>query len=216
MKIISRKEAKALHLATYFTGKPCKSGHLSEKKTSNGSCLECAVVYRQKNRSKINAANSQYQKKNKEKVNEKTKRWRAENPEKTKRLRRESMKRWSEDKLSEKIKNDPQFRCARNFRTMIYLYIKGVSNSQKASGLIGCDRDFFCKHIEEKFQEGMDWDNWGVHGWHMDHITPLSSFNLLNEDEVKKAFHYSNVQPLWASENIRKSNHDIRCNNGEV
>ena len=52
----------------------------------------------------------------------------------------------------------------------------------------------------------MSWYNYGVHGWHIDHVIPCSKFNLKNLDEQKKCFNYQNLQPLWAEENIKKSN----------
>ena len=56
--------------------------------------------------------------------------------------------------------------------------------------------------LEAKFKEGMTWENHGE--WHIDHIKPCVSFNLLDENEQKKCFHYTNLQPLWASENLSK------------
>ena len=62
-------------------------------------------------------------------------------------------------------------------------------------------------YLEKQFKEGMTWENYGQ--WHIDHIIPLSSFNLLDEKEVKKAIHYSNLQPLWAIDNLKKGNRII-------
>ena len=50
----------------------------------------------------------------------------------------------------------------------------------------------------------MKWDNHGLYGWHIDHIQPCNSFDLSNEEEQKKCFHYSNMQPLWAFDNLSK------------
>ena len=52
----------------------------------------------------------------------------------------------------------------------------------------------------------MSWSNYGIHGWHIDHVIPCSKFNLKNLDEQNKCFNYQNLQPLWAEENIKKSN----------
>jgi len=68
--------------------------------------------------------------------------------------------------------------------------------------LLGCTIKEFKQHIESQFSEGMSWDNHGE--WHIDHIKPISSFDLTQEAEQKKAFHYLNVQPLWAIDNMRK------------
>jgi hypothetical protein len=72
--------------------------------------------------------------------------------------------------------------------------------------LIGCDRETFISHIEKQFTEGMTWQNYGLKGWHVDHILPLSSFDLTIEDEVKKACHFTNLQPLWWQDNLEKGN----------
>jgi len=72
--------------------------------------------------------------------------------------------------------------------------------------LIGCDRETFLSYIEKQFTEGMTWKNYGLKGWHVDHILPLSSFDLTMEDEVRKACHYTNLQPLWWQDILEKSN----------
>jgi hypothetical protein len=59
-------------------------------------------------------------------------------------------------------------------------------------------------HIEKQFKPGMNWLNHSLHGWHIDHIIPMAS--ATTEEEVIKLNHYTNLQPLWASENIKKSN----------
>ena len=61
------------------------------------------------------------------------------------------------------------------------------------------------QHLESKFQPGMSWDNWTTDGWHIDHIKPLSSFNLNDRKQLLSACHYTNLQPLWAKDNLSKS-----------
>lgn len=68
------------------------------------------------------------------------------------------------------------------------------------------NRDQFLKYIESLFIEGMNWENYGIKGWHVDHILPLSSFDLTKEEEVIKACNYKNLQPLWWKDNLEKGN----------
>lgn len=77
-----------------------------------------------------------------------------------------------------------------------------AKKSEKTMDLIGCSISFLMNYLEEKFQEGMTWDNQGK--WHIDHIVPCASFNLSNPEEQKVCLHYTNLQPLWALDNMRK------------
>ncbi|MEM4726181.1 MAG: hypothetical protein QXG63_04505 [Nitrososphaerales archaeon] len=61
-------------------------------------------------------------------------------------------------------------------------------------------------YLESKFLPGMTWDNHGRNGWHIDHVRPLSSFDLTDPEQLKQACHYTNLCPMWANDNIRKSN----------
>lgn len=69
--------------------------------------------------------------------------------------------------------------------------------------LLGCPLDVAKNHIEKQFKDGMTWDNHGE--WHIDHIKPCASYDLNIPEEQKKCFHYTNLQPLWANENLSKS-----------
>jgi len=70
--------------------------------------------------------------------------------------------------------------------------------------LLGCTPDKLKIHLESMFTEGMSWNNYGVHGWHIDHIIPCSFFDLDIYSERKFCFHYTNLQPLWWHENLSK------------
>lgn len=86
---------------------------------------------------------------------------------------------------------------------------KIVVRKQKAGSAIkdlGCSYSKFVSHIESKFKDGMSWKNYGK--WHIDHIKPLKLFNLSNREEFLKACHYTNLQPLWASENCSKGRYE--------
>ena len=73
--------------------------------------------------------------------------------------------------------------------------------------MIGCSPQFLKEHLEKQFKDGMNWENYGLYGWHIDHIIPLSSAQ--NEDDIYKLCHYTNLQPLWAKDNLSKGNRII-------
>jgi hypothetical protein len=79
---------------------------------------------------------------------------------------------------------------------------KNADKYNKFYTYLGCSKQDFILYFQAKFKEGMTWENHGE--WHIDHIKPCASFNLLDEEEQKKCFHYTNLQPLWASENLSK------------
>lgn len=84
---------------------------------------------------------------------------------------------------------------------------KAIDGNYKAGSAIkdlGCTVEQLKQHLESKFSPGMSWDNWTIDGWHIDHIKPLSSFDLTNREQLLEACHYTNLQPLWALDNIRK------------
>lgn len=101
---------------------------------------------------------------------------------------------------------DMFFRIKGNLSCRLSDLIQNRGLGQRTVELLGCDRNVFLNHLESQFTEGMTWENYGLKGWHVDHIIPLSSFDLTNEDEVKKACHYTNLQPLWWQDNLEKGN----------
>lgn len=96
---------------------------------------------------------------------------------------------------------------ADRIRQRISKIIKAKSNGKKQYSTtleLGCDRLYLMDYLENLFEDGMTWENYGE--WHIDHIKPLSMFDLTNEEDFKIAVHYTNLQPLWAIDNLKKSN----------
>ncbi len=103
----------------------------------------------------------------------------------------------------EKAKVNLSFRFAKNLRCRIWHAIsRKWIKSERTSELVGCSLLELRTHLEKQFQCGMSWDNYGK--WHIDHIKPCMKFDLTKLSERQQCFHYSNLQPLWATENLAK------------
>jgi hypothetical protein len=101
-------------------------------------------------------------------------------------------------------KSNPLNRLKINLRKRLTEAVKHNHKSGSAVKDLGCSIAEFKIYIESKFQVGMTWDNWSRDGWHIDHIKPLASFDLTDLDQLKSACHYTNLQPLWAIDNLSK------------
>ena len=138
------------------------------------------------------AANAAYYQANKERILKKTNQWKKDNPAKFAAHRRKY------------LRNSPRARIANNSRDRIRRMIgaqgKGRGRSHR---LIGCNADTLCLILESKFELGMTWGNYGS-AWHVDHIIPLAAYDLTDPEQQREAFHYTNLQPMWAHENMAK------------
>lgn len=114
----------------------------------------------------------------------------------------ENKKRYKRKWSHKKYQNDVTYRLTALLRSRLHSAIKGTAKKSSAKKLIGCSIPKLRKHLESQFADGMTWDNHG--DWHIDHIKPCAAFDLTNEDEQRQCFHYSNLQPLWAKENMTK------------
>jgi hypothetical protein len=101
-----------------------------------------------------------------------------------------------------RLRTDINFRLVENCRHRIWCFLKGKGKSKKTRDILGCDMEFLKQHLERSFLDGMTWENYG--DWHVDHIIPISS--ATTEEDMVRLCHYENLQPLWAIDNIRKSN----------
>lgn len=97
---------------------------------------------------------------------------------------------------------NPVARLSDILRSRISAAIKYKRKSGSAVKDLGCSLEQLFSHLESKFEAGMTWENWGK--WHIDHIRPLISFDLTNREQFLQACHYTNLQPLWAKDNIAK------------
>lgn len=119
--------------------------------------------------------------------------WKAANPERAKEAAREG---------SQKYRTTPSGRLAHTLRNRVITALKGGVKSKSTEELVGCNAQELMAHIEAGFQPGMNWENHGE--WHIDHVRPCASFDLTDPAQQQECFHYTNLQPLWANENLAK------------
>ena len=104
----------------------------------------------------------------------------------------------------ERYYGDLAFKLKTGLRSRMSRAIKTNAKAGSAVRDLGCTIPELKAHLEAQFQPGMTWDNWSLKGWHIDHIKPLTSFDLTDREQFLQACHYTNLQPLWASENLSK------------
>jgi hypothetical protein len=138
----------------------------------------------------------------------KQKEWRLKNIDKTREQRKEYYHNNKETERQKnntwkktKMKTDGFFRMKRRLRERIRDYMKGNHIGKKTKEIVGLDYEEFKTYISNKFTENMNWDNYG--DWHLDHIIPLCEAKT--EEELFKLNHYTNLQPLWAEDNLKKN-----------
>ena len=170
---------------------------------------EYSLKYQEENKAKIKAQRSGYYLKNREKILLESSNTRNKNPDKIKSQKRAYSKN-NRVKINsycaEKRLSDIQFKIADNLRGRLKNALKryDAKKKGKTKELIGCSVKYVISHIEKQFQPGMTWENHGVHGWHIDHIKPVASFDLTDKKQQKACFNYKNLQPLWAKDNLKK------------
>jgi len=172
--------------------------------------------YRLENRQKIKVYNAKWRLDNKEHLEQYNEKWRQDNKLHIKQKAQEWYQNNKELKRQYKIdnrerirqyfnnrlKNDKLYKLRHNLRNRLRCALKNNQKTGSAVRDLGCSIAEFKIYLESKWQEGMSWDNYGE--WHIDHIKPLSKFNLENKEELKRACHYTNLQPLWAEDNLEK------------
>lgn len=131
--------------------------------------------YYQKNRSKVIKHQLEYIKNNREKIN---------------------------SRHNNKYHSDINYKMKHNLKRRMNNAIKGHFKDCSTLKLLGCNLETVRQHLESKFTEGMNWDNYGK--WHIDHIMPCASFDLSDPKQQRQCFHYTNLQPLWAKDNMQK------------
>jgi hypothetical protein len=180
--------------------KECVNNNLREKYQNEKEYhIKRANQWAQNNPEKSAIIKKRYYEKNKSKFQIASKKWIENNRDKACQNSMACNKK--------RYKTDPLFRLACCVRHGVYKIAKAIKENKQKSSLIylGCSLEEFRIHIENQWSEGMSWDNHSIYGWHIDHIIPLDHF-IKNEEDPWKANHYTNLQPLWAKDNLKKSN----------
>ena len=173
--------------------RPCiKCG--AKDRYKNGKCRPCqragVAKWITNNRANYLDSKRQYRLKNIEAVKSRDKAWKANN------------KGYSTIYSRNRYRTDPNFRLRLRLRTRLNEVVKGRVKAGSAVADLGCSIEELKKYLERQFQQGMSWANHGQ--WHIDHVIPLCSFDLSNREQFLKACHFTNLQPLWAEENMSK------------
>jgi len=196
----------------------CKQNKAAEDFYKVGrKCKECrkeySKAYYEQNREKIKERKKAHYQQNAEKKKEQMKAYREQNREKINE-RQKAYRKQNRDKMRiyerNKRKTDLNYKLSDNLRRRVRKVLDGKCKSKKTMDLIGCSADFLKKYLENQFQPGMSWNNYGNPNgdhsecWHIDHVLPCASFDLSDPKQQQKCFHYSNLQPLWAKDNMSK------------
>ena len=158
-------------------------------------------AYRQKNKEERRAYQKVYYQKNKE---ERRRVYCQKNKEKRKAWDKKEKRAYMAEYARTRRQKDPLYKFFHSIRSQAVRVVKQVGLGKKPTNTfkwVGCSPEQLKAHIESLFLEGMSWDNYGKHGWHVDHIRPVSSFK---PEEWERINHYTNLQPLWAKDNLSK------------
>lgn len=119
-------------------------------------------------------------------------------------LRREGIEKFIKEKPIKNVKKTIQWKRATSLRSQLRLLVRNLKPSKRVIEIVGCNHIELKQYLESKFMPDMSWDNYGKHGWHIDHIKPCKSFDLTKEEQIRECFNFRNLQPLWAKENWSK------------
>jgi hypothetical protein len=163
-------------------------------------------LWRLKNKEIIKEKMRLYRLKHKERDKKYSKEYRIKNSEKIKKrmkLYRIRSRKKIATYVRTKFQNDLKFRTLMNLRHRIYMALKGTVKSKRTIDLLGTSIDNLWIHLEKTFKPGMTKDNYGKI-WQIDHKIPCAAFDLTKPEEQAKCFHYTNLQALFAKENLSK------------
>jgi len=195
----------------------CKA---NKKDGHKNICKECLSEYNkkylkdycEKNKERLDDCKAKYRKDNRKDLNNKQKIYSADHKKEKKeydRIRYQAKKLEINNAIAVKRNKDISFKIAGNLRCRLRRAIEIGQKTGSAVRDLGCSVEYLIDYFKTMFYtnpdtgEMMSWDNYGQ--WHIDHIAPLSSFNLTDREQFLKACNFTNLQPLWAKDNLKKS-----------
>lgn len=207
MRAFARSEAKAMGLLTYSNGRNCAHGHSSNRYVSSGACIEC-VLLRTKKQTEIGYFKERYEENKDEILKGQIEAYKA-NP--TSRIK--SACQWNKDNQKRRREIVKGYKLRKRQSSMAYVLATRVAagvrialhkakcpKKSKTVEILGCSFEEFRTHMERQFTKGMSWDL--ISKIHIDHIIPISSAKT--GEDVVRLFHFSNLRPLWAVDNMKK------------
>ena len=184
--------------------------YYAENKVKQG---EKNKIWYQENKEYCSQRAKKYNYENSEKIKERGKKYREENGESCRAMSRDWYQRNKERVIKRTVayskkryQNNFSVRMMHVARVRINAMLRGkaIGKFTSTAKLVGCTPKFLKEYLEKKFLKGMTWDNYGIKGWHVDHKTPCASFDFNCPVQQLACCHYSNLQPLWALDNISK------------
>jgi hypothetical protein len=176
------------------------------KKRNRIKGIQYSTAYRHAHREKVLAWQRKHRAKNKDSVKAYQQAYyvtnRIELLKKKKAHQQASRKRINERRRN-RYATDVAYRVLRCIRSRISVAVSGKTKSDRTTALLGCSIPFLRGYLSALWEPGMSWENYGE--WHIDHKRPCASFDLTDPAQQAKCFHFLNLQPLWASDNLKKS-----------
>jgi hypothetical protein len=176
---------------------------LAKKKLYREAHAAEIQAYRDIHRDEILAQRQAYREANHQKILARRRRWDDVHKVEIQAYRR-TRRAWKNMREKQRLATDINFCLRKRLRQRLRAALKQGAKKGSAVKDLGCSIGQFKKHIETKFLMGMSWDN--RNKWHLDHIIPLSKFDLTDRQQFLIAVNYTNYQPLWAKDNIAKHN----------
>ena len=187
-------DTKTCKICKEIKDKSCFHREPDNKDGLRTACAKCRSLklreWRSQNRDSVNTKAREYKRARPDKIREIAKRSQSK-PSYKERVRQNKRNMSIDRRLKERL------------RTRLWHAVKGITRGTSAVRDLGCSIEEFKSHLESQFQPGMSWHNYAHDGWHIDHIVPLSQ--ALTEEETKKLQHYSNLRPMWSTQNMSKS-----------